>query len=241
MNLVVDIGNTRVKLGVFDKWKLLFDQSVRQDELATTIKALFERYPQIEHGMMARVANADDRLEKVLNLFCSFQQLTTQTRLPFVNDYDTPETLGVDRIALVAGAHHRFPKQNVLVIDAGTAITYDLMTSRGHYLGGSIAPGLQMRYSALNAYTAALPLLEPDEHKGLVGSNTADSIHSGVSYAAACEMDGMINAYRERFPLLTVILTGGDAQFFGKRLKNSIFAHSKILLEGLNFLLEYNK
>ena len=241
MNLVVDIGNTRVKLGVFDKWKLLFDQSVRHEELATAIKALFERYPHIEHGFLARVGAVDAKLEKVLSLFCSFQHLSTDTRLPFINDYDTPETLGVDRIALVAGAQHRYPNKNVLVIDAGTAITYDLITSRGHYLGGTIAPGLQMRYGALNAYTAALPLLEPEEHKGLVGSNTEDSIHSGVSYASACEMDGMINAYKERFPHLTVILTGGDAQFFGKRLKNSIFAHSKILLEGLNFLLEYNK
>ena len=241
MNLVVDIGNTRVKLGIFDRSKMLFDQTVHRDELAVAIKALFERYPQIEHGFLARVGEEDKRLEKVLSLFCSFQQLTPETRLPFVNDYDTPETLGVDRIALVAGAHHLYPNQNVLVIDAGTAITYDLITDRAHYLGGTIAPGLQMRYRALNDYTASLPLLEPESFAGLLGQNTQDSIHSGVSYAAVCEMDGMIEAYRARFPHLTVILTGGDAQFFGKRLKNSIFAHSKILLEGLNFLLEYNK
>jgi len=241
VNLVVDIGNTRVKLGVFEKDRLVFDQVVDHDLLATAVKALFERYPQIEHGFLARVGQCNERHEKVLSLFCSFKQLNTETRLPFVNDYDTPETLGVDRIALVAGAHHHYPHQNALVIDAGTAITYDLITDRGHYLGGTIAPGLQMRYRALNEFTASLPLLDPQPYKGLLGQNTEDSIHSGVSYAAVCEMDGMINAYKERFPHLTVILTGGDAQFFGKRLKNSIFAHSKILLEGLNFLLEYNK
>jgi len=128
-----------------------------------------------------------------------------------------------------------------LIIDAGTCITYDFLSATGEYLGGGISPGINMRYKAMHQHTAKLPLLEPKEVYDFIGATTEGSIHSGVLYGIVGEVDGIIDQYNERFKHLTVILTGGDAHFFGKRLKNSIFAHSKFLLEGLNNLLEYNK
>ncbi|MCB0371513.1 MAG: type III pantothenate kinase, partial [Muricauda sp.] len=133
------------------------------------------------------------------------------------------------------------PRGNTLVIDAGTCITYDMVNDAGEYIGGAISPGVRMRYKAMNQQTAGLPLLEPAEILDIIGNSTESCMHSGVINGVACEVDGVIDQYLSRFQDLTVILTGGDAHFFAKRLKNTIFANSKFLLEGLNCLLEYNK
>ena len=130
---------------------------------------------------------------------------------------------------------------NTLVIDAGTCITYDMVNGYGEYLGGAISPGLHMRYEALHNQTSKLPLLTSEEPIDIIGNSTESSIHSGVVNGISAEIDGVIDQYKMRFKDLTVILTGGDAQFLSKRLKNTIFADSKFLLRGLNYLLEYNK
>ena len=129
----------------------------------------------------------------------------------------------------------------MLIIDIGTCITYDLVDANGCYLGGSISPGLLMHYRAMHQHTDGLPLLEPVDFLDFIGNTTETCMHSGVVNGIGNELDGVIVQYKKRFKDLTVILTGGDAHFFGKRLKNSIFANSKFLLEGLNYLLEYNK
>jgi len=167
--------------------------------------------------------------------------LSHTSKTPFKNSYATPDTLGADRIAVVVAAFYEYPRKNVLVIDAGTCITYDIINDYGEYLGGAISPGLQMRYKAMHNQTDALPLLRPNEILDFVGNTTESSMHSGVINGTVQEVDGVIEQYKQRFKDLTVILTGGDAHFFAKRLKNSIFANSKFLLEGLNYLLEYNK
>ena len=163
------------------------------------------------------------------------------TKIPFKNSYATPKTLGMDRVALATAAFYQNSGANTLVIDAGTCITYDMMNDYGEYLGGAISPGLRMRYSALHEYTAKLTLLEPQDILDIIGNSTNASIHSGVLNGICREIDGVIGQYQSRFEDLTVILTGGDAQILSKRLKNTIFANSNFLLEGLNYLLEYNK
>ena len=166
--------------------------------------------------------------------------LHPKLKISLKNLYTTPETLGLDRLALVAAATQHYPKTNALVIDAGTCITYDFVDANAHYFGGAISPGLKMRYKALNNQTAQLPLLQPSNLKSYIGTSTEASIHSGVVHGIVQEIQGVISTYSSDYSDLTVILTGGDANFLCKQFKISIFANSNFLLEGLNFLLDYN-
>jgi type III pantothenate kinase len=135
---------------------------------------------------------------------------------------------------------NKYPNNNVLIIDAGTCITYDFITKKNDYLGGAISPGIRIRYKSLHNLTANLPLLDTNLPETLIGNSTESSIHSGVVFGVIKELDGVIDQYREEHQDLTVILTGGDAKFLSNQLKNSIFANSNFLLEGLNFILDYN-
>jgi type III pantothenate kinase len=159
--------------------------------------------------------------------------------LPITIQYDTPHTLGVDRIAGACGAKQLFPDVHTLVIDAGTCVTYDFTDSQGIYYGGGISPGLRMRFEALHTFTAKLPLVEPGQAP-LIGTNTETSIQSGVVNGMLAEMDGIIRQYQEKYPLLQVILCGGDGSFFENRLKASIFASPDLVLIGLNSVLIHN-
>ena len=143
-------------------------------------------------------------------------------------------------MALVSASVKHYKEQNVLIIDAGTCITYDFINSDNQYIGGSISPGIRLRYQSLNNLTASLPLLETKMPDNIVGSSTSESIHSGIINGILMEIDGVVSKYEKKIKDLTVILTGGDADFLSKRLKSSIFAHSNFLLEGLNFILEFN-
>ena len=240
MNLVVDIGNTRIKLAVFKNKQPVINEKIELKFFLTKIKELFKAFPRINYAIISSVKGLDKEVE-ILSLFCKVHVLSYQSKTPFKNSYASPQTLGVDRIAVVAAAFYKYPRQNVLIIDAGTCITYDMLNDYGEYLGGAISPGLTMRYRAMHDQTDALPLLQLNDTVDLIGNTTESSIHSGVINGVIHEVDGVIDQYKLRFKDLTVILTGGDVHFFGKRLKNSIFANSKFLLEGLNYLLEYNK
>jgi len=241
MNLVIDIGNTLIKYAVFENGNILYDQSSESGLFLSKVKELFERYPKIGHALISSVGKLDHKECDIVSLFCKVHVLTHDSKVPFKNSYATPQTLGVDRIALATAAFYHNPRGNTLVIDAGTCITYDMVNNFGEYVGGAISPGIRMRYTAMHNQTAGLPLLEPEDILDFIGNSTAASMHSGVINGVAQEVDGVIDQYRKRFQHLTVILTGGDAHFFAKRLKNTIFANSKFLLEGLNYLLEYNK
>ena len=240
MNLVVDIGNTRIKLAVFENQKLVIDEKIASGIFLSKVKELFETFPKIDNAIISSVKKLDKEVE-VLSLFCKVHVLTNNSKTPFKNSYATPQSLGVDRIALVTAAFYNNPHKNTLIIDAGTCITYDIINDYNEYLGGAISPGLLMRYKAMHNQTDGLPLLHPKELMDFIGNTTQSSMHSGVINGTVKEVDGVIEQYKLRFKDLTVILTGGDAHFFAKRLKNSIFANSKFLLEGLNYLLEYNK
>lgn len=241
MNLIVDSGNTLVKLAVFEKGAVIFDIGVAVKSVAQNIKEIFQKYPKIEYAIVSSVGHLEQKDIAVLSVFCEVHVLSPSSKTPFKNSYATPQTLGVDRIALATAAFYHSPKANILVVDAGTCVTYDMVNDYGEYLGGAISLGLVMRYKALHQQTSKLPLLQAEVLLDFIGNSTETSIHSGVLNGICIEIDGIIDQYRSRFADLTVILTGGDAQFLSKRLKNTIFADSNFLLIGLNYLLEYNK
>lgn len=241
MNLVIDCGNTLVKAAIFDKGILIFQEKIAVEELSKKVKEIFDGLPEITHTIISSVGFLCKKDIDIISLFSKVHVLDYTSKLPFRNLYATQKTLGVDRIALVTAAFYNNPRGNTLVIDAGTCVTFDLITSHAEYLGGAISPGLSMRYKAMNEYTFGLPLLEKRSVSDFIGNTTETSMHSGVVNGICNELDGVINQYSLRFKDLTVILTGGDAQFLSKRLKNTIFANSKFLLEGLNYILEYNK
>jgi len=241
MNLIIDVGNTFVKLAVFENGDLLFNENTEVEKLLERARGIFHEFPQIDWAIVSSVIHLDKSDIDALAFLCNVHVLNHQSKTPFKNLYASPKTLGVDRIALATAGHSHNPSENTLVIDAGTCLTYDMITSQGHYLGGAISLGLKMRYRALNGQTSKLPLLAVENPIDLIGNSTEASIHSGVVIGICSEIDGIIEQYSSRFEDLTVILTGGDAQFLSKRLKNTIFAHSKFLLIGLNYLLDYNK
>ena len=240
MNLIIDVGNTVAKLAVFENNKLIHKEVVEAIQLEERVLTIKVEFPKIKKAIISSVAKLrGNDFFMVKNNF-NLLILDAALKFPFKNLYSTPKTLGVDRLALICGAVNEFPKKNVLVIDAGTCITFDFVNSKSEYLGGAISPGIRMRYKALNNLTANLPLLETEMPSHFIGNSTKNSINSGVIYGVLNEIDGVINAYKEEFSDLTVILTGGDSNFLSKQLKSSIFANSNFLLEGLNFILKYN-
>lgn len=239
MNLAIDVGNTLIKLAIFDSGELKLKKVFPKENLFEVLDSIEKTYSDIQHVIAASVAKLSDEQTNRLK-HANLLSLTSQTPVPFENRYGSPETLGVDRMALVAASAVQFPNQNSLIIDAGTCITYDFINSDNEYLGGGISPGILMRYKAVNQYTSNLPLLEPKIIESYIGNTTANSLHSGILQGACHEIAGFIASYKEDFPSLTVILTGGDAHFLRDSLKNDIFANPNFLLEGLNHILEYN-
>ena len=241
MNLVIDLGNTQGKLAVCDGNEII--ESVISDSISNKEIAYFLRnYKELKGAIFSSVVNHSRELIDYLSTsFEYFLELTNTTPLPLVNLYRTPETLGRDRIAAVTGAHTIFPGKNVLVIDAGTAITFDVLTVSGEYIGGNISPGLQMRFKALHKFTSRLPHLGPEEEGiQLLGKTTDEAIISGVVNGLVYEIEGYISRVSKEYRQLQVMLTGGDANSFAKRLKSSIFVVSHLNLIGLNRILDYN-
>jgi type III pantothenate kinase len=176
-------------------------------------------------------------LENQLECFFFFDE---HVRLPIDVRYQTPETLGRDRIAVAVGANFLQPEKDILVIDAGTAITYEVVEASGIYLGGNISPGMTTRFHALNRYTKRLPLVKEREMVPLLGTSTETAILAGVVRGIVYEMDGYIDKLQKKYPGLYVFLTGGHAFYFEKRLKSTIFADKNVVLIGLNRILRYN-
>ena len=240
MNLVIDIGNTRTKLSVFHHGEVLI--TVPFDEFQPEfIDVLKKEHPSLNRAILSSVKKLESGFVHSLKTkFNTFIQLDETTPLPFENRYQSKETLGYDRIAAVAGAHSLYPGTDVLVIDAGTAITYDLLTREGDYLGGNISPGLSMRFKALHQFTDKLPLEDPDNAQLLFGRTTGEAIRTGVQQGILYEVDKTIEAFKEIYKNLKVIITGGDVKFFDLKLKNSFFVHFNLTAFGLNSILEHN-
>ncbi|UOB18733.1 type III pantothenate kinase [Abyssalbus ytuae] len=241
MNLAIDVGNTFIKTAVFEGGKILEDYKLERKLFLKGIEKIFHQYPDISHAILSSVRNLTPREQKALSVFCKIHILSNSSVIPFKNNYTTPQTLGVDRIALITAAFYENAHKNTLIIDAGTCITYDFLSSDGTYYGGAISPGINMRFKALNTFTAKLPLVEFDTLDDFIGNSTHRSIISGVINGTINEIEGVIGQYSKRFKDLTLILTGGDSEFLSNRLKNSIFANSNFLLIGLNYILELNK
>lgn len=242
MKLTIDIGNSRTKIGIFQKDELISTDT--SDELTITfIEKVFEEFPSIEKAIYANVKDVNSEVIEHLKVLATTVQLTNSSALPFYNKYETPETLGKDRIAVVAGALALMPDENVLIIDAGTCITYDLLTSKKEYLGGGISPGISMRFEAMNTLTGKLPLVrhELDKRVDLIGNSTVKSLESGSCNGVLCEVDGIIDEYKKQFQGLKVIVTGGDFKYFDKYLKNNIFAAPNLVLIGLKKILDIDE
>ena len=236
MNLIVDIGNTRAKIAIFKDRVLLHHSISEHNSVNNTIKILQKEY-HFKNCILSSVADIAINIET--KTFHSFITLDHQTKTPFLNKYRTPKTLGVDRIALASAAAYQYPKENVLIIDSGTCITYDFINAKNEYLGGAISPGITLRYKSLHQFTANLPLLEQTDYS-LIGRDTNSSIQSGVLNGYVQEINGIIQQYHQKYSNLTVVLTGGDTIFLAKKLKSSIFATPNFLLEGLNSILIHN-
>ena len=240
MNLVIDVGNSFVKLAVFEETELLRKKISTLDLIQKDIDLLKKEFVPIKNAIISSVGKLKSSDIAYINKYFDVVQIDSSTKLPFKNCYKTPKTLGLDRIALVCASIQQYPNSNVLIVDAGTCITYDFITDKNDYLGGAISPGIKMRYRSLHNLTANLPLLELEMPKNIIGSSTNDSIHSGVIYGLINEIEGAISQYKLKYKDLTIILTGGDANFLSKQLKSSIFANSNFLLEGLNYILQIN-
>ena len=239
MNLVIDIGNTQIKVAVFQETILIFKDQFSSDQLISRVLSISEQY-NIKEGIISHVTNLDQTLLLELKKIVKLIELDYQTKLPFLNKYLTPKTIGVDRLALIAGAKGQFPDQNVLVIDAGSCITFDFINKNAEYFGGDISPGIEMRYKAVNHYTANLPLLNRIDLLPELGDSTQNAIHRGILNGVIQEIEGVIGQYQTKNQKLTVVLTGGDTIFLAKNLKSSIFAIPNFLLEGLNSILIHN-
>jgi type III pantothenate kinase len=239
MLLAADIGNTRAKFAVFKNNALLELFVAKHAELAEVLNDVFVAYPQIQHVVASSVNVPIDKIPFPKSV--AVHQVSRLWKFPFQNNYQTPETLGVDRLILVSGAVLLFPKQTSVIIDAGTCITYDVVDHQNQYHGGAISAGLQMRYKALHHYTANLPLLEPEFPDTIMGNTTATSIHNGICNGVVYELEGFINTYHAAYPNFITILTGGDANFLATRLKNTIFALPNFLLESMNALYNFNQ
>lgn len=236
MNLVLDIGNTHIKSGVFDAKTLVKSEQIEMTHLPT-----FLACHTPHHIMVSDVRGVVENRFKSLSKKYNFVLLNHHLKLPIKNAYKTPHTLGFDRIAAVVGAYASQPHQNHLVIDAGTCLTYDFIDRSGKYWGGSISMGLNMRFQALAHFTGKLPEINTfDYFSPLVGQTTEESMISGVIHGLLGEIEYLLNEYRKKFTDFKVTICGGDAVFFEKRIKEPIFVNQKLVLFGLNEILQYN-
>ena len=239
MILTVDVGNTRIKAAVFEGDTNLESFVFDKIELEKKIKKILEKFETITYLVVSSVGDVEKQSFLAFEDEVKVHFVSHEDIFPFINNYGTPKTLGIDRMVLAAGATLLYPKQNRLVIDAGTCITYDFIDENNVYQGGAIAPGFRLRYESLHQFTAKLPLLNLESPENYVGKSTSESIHSGVVNGLVYEIDGFIDEYKADGSKIIIILTGGDAVFLAKRLKNTIFANSNFLLESLNQTFQY--
>lgn len=235
--LVIDIGNSRTKLAIFDDQRLIKTEILKnlgQHQLKTYLDEA-----RITHSIISSVNEEITALENILQENTRYIRFSASLKTGINNQYKSPATLGLDRLAGLLGAKSRFPDTNCLVIDAGTCITYDAVDKSGLYEGGSISPGLHMRLKAMHTFTGRLPQVDLTDFNDWQGRDTVSGMLSGVLNGCVSEVKGFIETYNSKYPGLQVILCGGDAKFFDTRLKSSIFAHTlktepDLVLIGLN-------
>lgn len=239
MNLVIDIGNTIAKIAVFEEDALV--EIIYDSTWDMKLWSEFIDKYDLQGGIISSVVHLPAEVIGFLDsLSFPVLYMNSLTDVPIVNLYKTPQTLGCDRLAAVVGASHFKPHCDLLVIDAGTCITYDFIDSNNNYHGGNISPGLQMRFKALHQFTGKLPLVKEEGKTPLLGEDTETAIRAGIRRGIEFEIEGYISRLRYKYPKLFVFLTGGDAFSFDGSIKNIIFADRFLVLKGLNRILNYN-
>lgn len=239
-NMVIDMGNTSTKVGLFDDDEIVHFQILKEFSVEELVKIAAAH--SVHAAIFSSVVKVDpEALALLAKELPNFVLLDADTPLPIENLYATPKTLGCDRIAACVGANYLMPNTNLLVIDAGTAVTYDIVNSKNQYVGGNISLGLEMRAKALHDYTSKLPKVEVPNHPILCGSTTETALQAGILTGLTCEIDGFIDSFSMVYPNLSVFLTGGSTFYFERSLKNAIFANDKLLLIGLNRILTYSR
>jgi type III pantothenate kinase len=236
--LCFDFGNTRLKVAFFDKDVFVEEITLPNDELFTIERLLAIHKP--DKTILASVIHHNPAIEKLLAANSKFHKLSVNTKANFTTAVGKPETIGADRLALCAAAAHYFPGKNNLIIGMGTCITYNFLNQYQEFLGGSISPGMEMRFKAMQVFTAKLPQVNAEWNFPLIGYDTKTNMQSGVIAGITYEMDGFIDAYKEKYSNFNVVLTGGDTAYFAGQLKNKIFADSNFLFKGLYALSETN-
>jgi len=264
MNLIIDLGNSLAKFYFFENKYIRSNFIVNYSDLflkensdnpifintnSEYLLNLFSNFKQLENIIISSVIEfpadfiffLENKIEGKAVII-----LTNRTKLPIQNLYESKETLGKDRIAAAVGANFIFPNTNMLIIDAGSAITYEFISEKNEYLGGNISPGLQMRLKALNSFTNKLPLITISEvneflekNDDIIGKNTNSAIINGVFLGLLAEIESYITNFETKYQPIRVILTGGDSIFFDKKIKNKIFAEPNLVAIGLNRILEY--
>lgn len=240
MQLILDLGNTFCKIAVFNQQELQVKLVVTRAELVFNMEKLINRY-SIQRAIISSVIHHSEEVIQKLQSLSTLIQLNHKTPLPISIAYETPETLGIDRLANAVALGTIYPDTPALSIDMGTCIKYDFVDQYKTYQGGAISPGLDMRYKSLHHFTDQLPQLKFSQNFTLTGKTTQESMTSGVQQGILAEVNGIIEKYRSKYPHLKVILTGGDHLHFAEAFKNSIFARPNLTLEGLNEVLKFNE
>ena len=236
-SLCIDLGNTRKKCAVFENGKIIL--IIELDDAEQAINKLIEEYHP-EKSILSSVIAHNVAIENILSAKTRFHKLSHLTKLPFITPVAQPETIGADRLALAAAAVYYYAGRNNLVIGLGSCITYNFITKLNEFIGGSVSPGMEMRFTALHEFTAKLPKVTADWNFPLIGYDTRTNILSGVLLGMAMEIDGIIYEYAAKYRNFNVLLTGGDSPYFARHLKSQIFADPELIFKGMYAISEFN-
>jgi type III pantothenate kinase len=238
ITICFDFGNTRLKAAIFKENELLEIAILSKGDEAEVAELIHKWSPK--KSILSSVVHHDKGIETLLSAKTSFHLLGPSSVINFTSPVGKPETIGADRLAIIAAAVDKFPQQHSLAISLGTCITYNFVNNQHQFLGGSISPGMQMRFKAMHEQTALLPLITPSSEFTLVGYDTKTNLLSGVILGIAAEIDGIIGAYEQKYAKFNVLLTGGDICYFAPHLKKRIFADQNLLFKGLYAICEKN-
>ena len=236
--LCFDFGNTRLKCGVFENDSFIEELTLQDDDVST-ITALVQKY-QPQNSILSSVIHHNAAIERELENTTRFHKLSHLTKVNFTTPVGKPESIGADRLALAAAAVHFYPRKNNLVIGLGSCITYNFINQNHEFIGGSISPGMTMRFKAMHEHTALLPLIKKDWNFPVIGYDTKTNLQSGVIAGICYEIDGFASYYAAKYGNLNMVLTGGDSAYFAGRVKNKIFADEDFLFKGLYAISEVN-
>jgi len=236
--ICLDFGNTRLKTALFNDDQLI-EIEVLDEKSFEHLQEILEQHTPSK-SILSSVINHPHEIEDLLQSKTQFHKLSNHSKLPFTIPVGKPETVGADRLAIASAAVFLFPKKNNLVIGLGSCITYNFINQSHELVGGSISPGMEMRFRAMHQFTARLPLVEADWNVPLIGYDTKTNLQSGVVLGMAAEIDGMIELYEKRYGNFNVLLTGGDIRIFEPHLKNKIFADPELIFKGLYAISQIN-